>query len=74
MGEVPDAVLTLRGHAGPGLSAAERKALAQARVQHLYGALTAAGVAGDRLQTAASAEAGTAAVTVAYSPATEDEP
>ena len=65
----PDAVLTIRGTAGPGLSAGEREALAQARARHLYDALTAAGVAGDRLRTAATAEEKTAGVVVAYAPA-----
>ncbi|MCF7223590.1 hypothetical protein [Marilutibacter chinensis] len=65
MSETPDAVLTLRGKAGPGLSVAEREALAGARARHLYQALTAAGVAGDRLQVTASTETEAAGVTVA---------
>lgn len=74
MDEAPDAVLTLRGSAGPGLSAGEREALAQARARHLHATLVAAGVAGERLRIAASDEAGMAGVVVAYAPAAESGP
>lgn len=74
MEQNPDAVLTLRGSAGPGLSAGERGALGQARAQHLHNALTAAGVAGARLQVATTTEQGVAGVSIAYAPTAEGEP
>ncbi|KAB8162443.1 hypothetical protein FKV24_018290 [Lysobacter maris] len=70
----PDAALTLRGSAGPGLSAGERGALGQARAQHVYNALTAAGVAGARLQVTTTSEQDVAGVSIAYAPADEGEP
>lgn len=67
----PAVMLTLRGSAGPGLLADERESLGNARARHLYEALTAAGIAGHRLQVTATAEQRVAGVAISYAPTDE---